>query len=270
LQNSSRRIVDVKKGLLRQFPKQIRERILDQTIESYDLRDTIIKLIDRNPKFIIRRYIERGELDDYLEDKDIEYIRGKLNSQLTYEWLYYRFKKSLKENMDKFIKDVADVFAYTILYQDRYEYDESEQKIKNMGKYDIHEYEILDDFLSDYELIMSNSSYSEIEMNTDNTYLDSIAVNYLHDTLKQMLKGIYKDRNIEFVKFFKIDESHELNDRDFEELEYELFEVFDTELPIPDLNNPAGAVENLISEVGKVDAKLLFKLGKEAAKKKKG
>jgi len=39
----------MKKGLLKQFPKQIREKILDHTIESYELRDVILKLIEKNP-----------------------------------------------------------------------------------------------------------------------------------------------------------------------------------------------------------------------------
>jgi len=38
----------MKKGLLKQFPKQIREKILDHTIESYELRDVILKLIEKN------------------------------------------------------------------------------------------------------------------------------------------------------------------------------------------------------------------------------
>jgi len=52
----------MKKGLLKQFPKQIREKILDHTIESYELRDVILKLIEKNPKFIIRTYLNDEEL----------------------------------------------------------------------------------------------------------------------------------------------------------------------------------------------------------------
>jgi len=33
----------MKKGLLKQFPKQIREKILDHTIESYELKRRDIK-----------------------------------------------------------------------------------------------------------------------------------------------------------------------------------------------------------------------------------
>ena len=259
----------MKKNLLRQFPQQIRDRIVDQTIESYELRDMILKLIDKRPKFIIRKYMENGELDDFLEQKDIELIKQKLDSVLTYEWLYYRYKEFIRENMDKFISDVAEVFAHTIMFQNKYEYDHTDGKIKNMGSYNIDEYENLDDFLTDYELLMGgDGEYQGIDIDNTSTYLDSVAINFLHETLKMLLKKVYSERREEFVRFFKIDDKDELSDLEFDELEYEVFEVFDTELPIPDLKNPVGSTEDLISEVGKVDAKLLFKMGKEAALKK--
>ncbi|NLD48056.1 MAG: hypothetical protein GX660_12835 [Clostridiaceae bacterium] len=259
----------MKKNLLRQFPQQIRDRIIDQTIESYELRDMILKLIDKRPKFIIRKYMENGELDDFLEQKDLELIKHKLDSVLSYEWLYYRYKDFIRENMDKFIHDVAEVFAYTIMFQNKYEYDETDGKVKDRGSYNIDEYESLNDFLSDYELLMGREGeYQDIDLDNASTYLDSVAINYLHETLKKLLKKVYSERRGDFIRFFKIDDKVDLSDMEFDELEYEVFEVFDTELPIPDLRNPVGSAEDLIAEVGKVDAKLLFKLGKEAALKK--
>ncbi|MFZ5985817.1 MAG: hypothetical protein ACOYWZ_01650 [Bacillota bacterium] len=259
----------MKKGLLRQFPRQIRERIADQTVESYELRDSILRLIDKNPMFIIRRYLDDNDLNDFLEEKDLELIKQKLNSTLTYEWFYFKYKNRIKENMDKFIKDVAQAFAYTILFENRYEYDEADDKIKNCGSYNIEDYDVLGDFLCDYDLLISKSSdFSSDYIDGCSSYLDNIAVNYLHETLKELLKDVYKERRSSFVKFFKLDENSELSDRDFEELEYELFEVFDTEFPMPDLNNPVGAAADLISEVGKMNAKLLFTLGREGAEKK--
>jgi len=52
----------------------------------------ILKLIEKNPKFIIRTYLNDEELRDLLEEKDFEMIENKLKSALNYEWLYYELK----------------------------------------------------------------------------------------------------------------------------------------------------------------------------------
>lgn len=260
----------MKKGLLRQFPREIRERIMDYTIESYELRDIILKLIDKRPMFIIRTYLDDDDLADILEEKDLQMIRNKLKSVLTYEWFYFKFKSSIKENMDKLIKDIAENFAFTILYQDKYEYDEVTGKIENCGKYNIEDYNKLSDFVCDYGLsIDENASYLEIDPDNVSSHYDTIAINYLHETLKQLLKDVHNERRDDFLMFFKLDNDINLTDRDFEELEYLLFEVFDTNFPMPDLNNPVGAHASLVSEIEKMDAKMLFELGKEAAMNKR-
>lgn len=259
----------MKKGLLKQFPKQIREKILDHTIESYELRDVILKLIEKNPKFIIRTYLNDEELWDLLEEKDFEMIENKLKSALNYEWLYYEFKKAVKENMDELVRDIAESFAFSILYENKYEYDESSGQIKDCGKYNLDDYEKLGDFLCDYGLVTENTDdYLEIDPDNDTSHLDSIAINYLHKTLKQLLIDVYNNRREEFLKFFGIEQDYVLSDMDFEELEYELFEFFDSDFPIPDFDNPVGIAAQLISEVEEMDAKTLFEMGKEAVMSK--
>jgi len=68
-----------------------------------------------------------------LEEKDFEMIENKLKSALNYEWLYYEFKKAVKENMDELVRDIAESFAFSILYENKYEYDESSGQIKDCG-----------------------------------------------------------------------------------------------------------------------------------------
>ena len=74
---------------------------------------------------------------------------------------------------------------------------------------------------------------------------------------------IYEKRRDDFIRLFNLDKEAELSDRDFEELEYEVFEIFNTAFPIPDVNNPVGAGEWLVPEALKMDVKLLFELGKD-------
>ncbi len=255
----------MKKGLLRQFPKQIREKIIDYTIESYELRDVILKLIENNPKFIIRMYLNDDGLRDILEEKDLEMIKNRLKSVLTYEWFYFEFKKAVKENMDLFLRDIAESFAFSILYENKYEYDEASGKIKDCGKYNLADYNKLGDFLCDYGLMTcKNDSYIDMDPDNDTSHFDAIAQNYLHQTLKQLLMDIYNARRDDFLKFFGIDRNQVLSDMDFEELEYELFEFFDTDFPMLDLNNPVGIAAELVSQVEEMDVKMLFDMGKDA------
>jgi len=86
--------------------------------------------------------------------------------------------------------------------------------------------------------------------------------------LKQLLIDVYNNRREEFLKFFGIEQDYVLSDMDFEELEYELFEFFDSDFPIPDFDNPVGIAAQLISEVEEMDAKTLFEMGKEAVMSK--
>ncbi|TYQ15849.1 UNVERIFIED_CONTAM: hypothetical protein Cloal_2339 [Acetivibrio alkalicellulosi] len=258
----------MKKSLLRQFPRQIRERIADHTIESYELRDTILKLIDKKPMFIIRVYLKSDDLSDYLEEKDINLIKSKLNSVLTYEWFYFKFKKKIKEKMDYFIKEVAESFAYIILFENKYEYNEESESISKHGNYNINNYNELGDFMFDFETMLNGDNDYLNDIDNKSSFLDNIAINYLHNTLKQLLIDVYEQRKEEFIKFFKLEGSTQLNDRDFEELEYELFEFFDTEFPIHDVNNPVGSAEDLVSQILKTDVKLLFSLGKDGALQK--
>jgi len=255
----------MKKGLLRQFPKQIREKILDHTIESYELRDTILKLIERNPKFIIRMYLNDEELRELLDEKDFEMIENRLKTALTYEWFYFEFKKAVKENMDAFVRDIAESFAFSILYENKYEYDENSGKIKDCGKYNLEDYDKLGDFMCDYGLMTHDiDNYLDIDPDNGTSHFDEVALNYLHKTLKQLLIDVYNKRRDEFLKFFGIEQDYLLSDMDFEELEYELFEFFDTDFPILDLNNPVGIAAELVSQVEEMDAKILFDMGKEA------
>ena len=112
----------MRSSLLRQFPEEIQKKIIDNTIESYELRDAILELIDNNPMFIIRVYLKTEDLRDILEEKDMEYIKNKLKSVINYEWIYFKFKKRVKENMDMFIKDVAESFVRIVLFEKKYEY----------------------------------------------------------------------------------------------------------------------------------------------------
>ncbi|GAE87666.1 hypothetical protein [Acetivibrio straminisolvens] len=254
----------MKKGLLRQFPKQIREKILDHTIESYELRNVILKLIDSNPKFIIRIYLNDEALRDLLEEKDLEMIENRLKSALTYEWFYFEFKKAVKENMNVFVRDIAESFAFSILYENKYEYDEASGKIKDCGKFNIEDYDKLGDFMCDYGLMTpDNDNFLDIDPDNSTSHFDEIALNYLHKTLKQLLIDVYNKRPEEFHKFFGIERDYILSDMDFEEFEYELFEFFDTDFPMPDFNNPVGIAAELVSKVEEMDAKMLFDMGKD-------
>lgn len=256
----------MKKGLLRQFPKQIRERIIDYTIESYELRHVILKLIENNPKFIIRKYLNDEHLLDLLEEKDLEMIKGRLKSVLTYEWFYFEFKKAVKGNMDMLIRDIAESFAFSILYENKYEYDDNSGKIEERGKYNLDDYDKLGDFVCDYGLMTGkNDSYVDIDADNVTSHFDTIAINYLHKTLKKLLIDTHSKHREIFLKFFGIDSNHVLGDIDFEELEYELFEFFDTDFPMPDLNNPVGLAAELVSKIEDMDAKMLFDMGKDLA-----
>ena len=84
----------MRSSLLRQFPEEIQKKITDNTIESYELRDAILEGIDNDPMFIIRAYLKTDDLKDILEEKDMEYIKNRLKSVITYEWMYFKFKKS--------------------------------------------------------------------------------------------------------------------------------------------------------------------------------
>jgi len=59
----------MKKGLLKQFPKQIREKILDHTIESYELRDVILKLIEKKPKIHNQNLFKRRRTSGFARRK---------------------------------------------------------------------------------------------------------------------------------------------------------------------------------------------------------
>ena len=237
----------MRSSLLRQFPEEIQKKIIDNTIESYELRDAILELIDNNPMFIIRVYLKTEDLRDILEEKDMEYIKNKLKSVINYEWIYFKFKKRVKENMDMFIKDVAESFVRIVLFEKKYEYNDSNAEIEKKGNYDINQYEDLEDFLCDFEITL-NDEDEFYDIDNQSSFLVNIAENYIHVTLKNLLMDIYKKRRADFIKFFNLEKEVGLSDRDFEELEYEVFEIFNTEFPIPDVNNPVGAGEWLVSE----------------------
>jgi hypothetical protein len=252
----------MRSSLLRQFPEEIQKKITDNTIESYELRDAILELIDNNPMFIIRVYLKTEDLRDILEEKDMEYIKNKLKSVINYEWIYFKFKKRVKENMDMFIKDVAESFVRIVLFEKKYEYNDSNAEIEKKGNYDINQYEDLEDFLCDFEITL-NDEDEFYDIDNQSSFLVNIAENYIHVTLKNLLMDIYKKRRADFIKFFNLEKEVGLSDRDFEELEYEVFEIFNTEFPIPDVNNPVGAGEWLVSEALKMDVRLLYSLGKD-------
>ncbi|NLI58931.1 MAG: hypothetical protein GX387_10530 [Clostridium sp.] len=252
----------MRSSLLRQFPEEIQKKIIDNTIESYELRDAILELIDNNPMFIIRVYLKTEDLRDILEEKDMEYIKNKLKSVINYEWIYFKFKKRVKENMDMFIKDVAESFVRIVLFEKKYEYNDSNAEIEKKGNYDINQYEDLEDFLCDFEITL-NDEDEFYDIDNQSSFLVNIAENYIHVTLKNLLMDIYKKRRADFIKFFNLEKEVGLSDRDFEELEYEVFEIFNTEFPIPDVNNPVGAGEWLVSEALKMDVRLLYSLGKD-------
>ena len=251
----------MRSSLLRQFPEEI-QKITDNTIESYELRDAILELIDNNPMFIIRVYLKTEDLRDILEEKDMEYIKNKLKSVINYEWIYFKFKKRVKENMDMFIKDVAESFVRIVLFEKKYEYNDSNAEIEKKGNYDINQYDDLEDFLCDFEITL-NDEDEFYDIDNQSSFLVNIAENYIHVTLKNLLMDIYKKRRADFIKFFNLEKEVGLSDRDFEELEYEVFEIFNTEFPIPDVNNPVGAGEWLVSEALKMDVRLLYSLGKD-------
>lgn len=252
----------MRSSLLRQFPDEIQKKIIDNTIESYELRDVISELIDKNPMFIIRVYLRTDDLKGILEEKDIDYIKNKLKKVINYEWIYFKFKKRVKEDMDLFIKDVAENFARIVLFEKKYEYNDSNNQIENKGNYDLDKYEDLEDFLCDFELTL-NDEDELLDIDNHSSFLVSIAENYIHVTLKKILMDIYEKRRDDFIRLFNLDKEAELSDRDFEELEYEVFEIFNTAFPIPDVNNPVGAGEWLVPEALKMDVKLLFELGKD-------
>jgi hypothetical protein len=252
----------MRSSLLRQFPEEIQKKIIDNTIESYELRDAILELIDNNPMFIIRVYLKTEDLRDILEEKDMEYIKNKLKSVINYELIYFKFKKRVKENMDMFIKDVAESFVRIVLFEKKYEYNDSNAEIEKKGNYDINQYEDLEDFLCDFEITL-NDEDEFYDIDNQSSFLVNIAENYIHVTLKNLLMDIYKKRRADFIKFFNLEKEVGLSDRDFEELEYEVFEIFNTEFPIPDVNNPVGAGEWLVSEALKMDVRLLYSLGKD-------
>ncbi|HAA42815.1 MAG TPA: hypothetical protein DCE02_02255, partial [Ruminiclostridium sp.] len=122
--------------------------------------------------------------------------------------------------------------------------------------------EDLEDFLCDFELTL-NEEDELLDIDNHSSFLVSIAENYIHVTLKNLLMEVYEKRRSDFIKLFNYDKEAELSDRDFEELEYEVFEIFNTAFPIPDVNNPVGAGEWLVPEALKMDVKLLFELGKD-------
>ena len=252
----------MRSSLLRQFPEEIQKKITDNTIESYELRDAILEGIDNDPMFIIRAYLKTDDLKDILEEKDMEYIKNRLKSVITYEWMYFKFKKRVKEDMDIFIRDVAESFVRIVLFEKKYEYNDSNGEIKKSGNYDINQYKELGDFLCDFEIALDDED-ELYDIDNHSSFLVSIAENYIHVTLKNLLMDIYAKRKADFIEFFNLDKEAELTDRDFEELEYEVFETFSTEFPIPDINNPVGAGEWLVSETLKMDVKLLYSLGKD-------
>jgi len=45
--------------------------------------------------------------------------------------------------MDELVRDIAESFAFSILYENKYEYDESSGQIKDCGKYNLDDYEKL-------------------------------------------------------------------------------------------------------------------------------
>jgi hypothetical protein len=192
----------------------------------------------------------------------MEYIKNKLKSVINYEWIYFKFKKRVKENMDMFIKDVAESFVRIVLFEKKYEYNDSNAEIEKKGNYDINQYEDLEDFLCDFEITL-NDEDEFYDIDNQSSFLVNIAENYIHVTLKNLLMDIYKKRRADFIKFFNLEKEVGLSDRDFEELEYEVFEIFNTEFPIPDVNNPVGAGEWLVSEALKMDVRLLYSLGKD-------
>lgn len=252
----------MRSSLLRQFPEKIQKKITDNTIESYELREAISELIDKNPMLIMRTYLKTDDLKGILEEKDILYIKNKLKSVINYEWIYFKFKKRVKENLDLFIRDVAESFVRIVLFEKKYEYNNTDDKIENKGNYDINQYEELGDFLCDFEITL-NGEDELYDIDNHSSFIVSIAENYIHVTLKNLLMEVYEKRRSDFIKLFNYDKEAELSDRDFEELEYEVFEIFNTEFPIPDVNNPVGAGEWLVSEALKMDVKFLYSLGKE-------
>jgi len=79
--------------------------------------------------------------------------------------------------MDELVRDIAESFAFSILYENKYEYDESSGQIKDCGKYNLDDYEKLGDFLCDYGLVTENTDdYLEIDPDNDTSHLDSIAI----------------------------------------------------------------------------------------------
>jgi citrate lyase gamma subunit len=81
----------MRSSLLRQFPEEIQKKIIDNTIESYELRDAILELIDNNPMFIIRVYLKTEDLRDILEEKDMEYIKSKRKYGYVYKGCSRKF-----------------------------------------------------------------------------------------------------------------------------------------------------------------------------------
>lgn len=248
----------MKKGFLNQLPEEVCEMIVQNTIESYEFRDVIIELLHKNPMFIIRKYLD--SLTDYLEQKDMEFIKNNLKIFINYEWFYYKFKKRIKENMDLFVKDVAQSFVRVIETENRYEYDAHSGKLIDCGKFDMNKYKELGDFLCDYELSIDKSE-DDIDVDNSSTFLDNIAIAYLHDTLRKLLKDVYDKKKEDFLKFFSLESEEELNERDFEELEYQLFETFNNEFPLVEINNPVVSTKDLVAQASRLDLKMLYELG---------
>ena len=90
--------------------------------------------------------------------------------------------------MDLFIKDVAENFARIVLFEKKYEYNDSNNQIENKGSYDLDKYEDLEDFLCDFELTL-NDEDELLDIDNHSSFLVSIAENYIHVTLKKNTYG---------------------------------------------------------------------------------
>jgi len=103
--------------------------------------------------------------------------------------------------MDELVRDIAESFAFSILYENKYEYDESSGQIRIAANTTLTTMRNWG-FLCDYGLVTENTDdYLEIDPDNDTSHLDSIAINYLHKTLKQLLIDVYNNRGKNFLNF---------------------------------------------------------------------
>jgi len=102
----------MKKGLLKQFPKQIREKNTWPYYWELWIKRRDIKTYWKKPKIHNQNLFKRRRTSGFARRKRFwdDWEQAEIRSKL---WMaYYEFKKAVKENMDELVRDIAESFCF--------------------------------------------------------------------------------------------------------------------------------------------------------------